>query len=214
MKLRRLIKYKRSCSAHESGGSFRAILEGGWQLSGALVVSCESVNSAFNENQSVLGSGVLTELVEMFADADCLLDQVVEIFRELRGHSFFLQNAENLGPGDFFNLRHTLHISEVDADLRGGESLLGQFFNELDNVAGSEVNPCWGALAIRKTSSGDALALGVHFRHSNVVSTTKTKWRHSGEPAVSLNLLGLARSFLFFFNNNKSLPISPPCNPS
>ena len=92
---------------------------------GALIVASESVNSAFDENESEFRSSVLTEAVDMLADADCLFDEVVEIFRDLRSHSFFLENTKNLGAGDFLDLRNTLHISEMDADLRRSESFFG-----------------------------------------------------------------------------------------
>ena len=75
-----------SCSDESScglGGVFPLVGE----TAGALVVPGESVDSGLDVDESVLGVFVLSELLQVLADADGLLDHAVDIFGELGGTS-------------------------------------------------------------------------------------------------------------------------------
>ena len=60
----------------------------GWELSGTSVVSGESVDSGLNENESVFGVDVLSELLKVLSDAQSLLDHAVEVLRDLGGAAY------------------------------------------------------------------------------------------------------------------------------
>ena len=60
----------------------------------------QSVDSALDKNQPELGVFVLPVSLQMLPDGDCLLDKVVDILRQLRGHSLPLQDTQDLVAGD------------------------------------------------------------------------------------------------------------------
>ena len=55
-----------------------------WELLGGSVVSSESVDSGFDQNESEFGIFVLSEFFQMLSDGNSLLDEVVEIFWDFR----------------------------------------------------------------------------------------------------------------------------------
>ena len=96
------------------------------------VVSGKSVDSALHKNQPELSILVLSVSLQVLSDIHCLLDQMVQVLRNLRSKSVFLQDSENLIAGDTLNLGDAIVVSENDADLRGRGALLGQFDNLFD----------------------------------------------------------------------------------
>ncbi len=68
-----------------SGG--RLVLPVGLQCLALLVVSGKAVNTTLNQNQAKLGVLVLAVLLQVLADVDGLLDEVVQILRELRSQA-------------------------------------------------------------------------------------------------------------------------------
>ena len=64
-----------------------SLLPVGREFLGSLVVSSQSVHSALDENESKLGVLVLTVALQMLAHRHRLLDQMVQIFRDLRAQS-------------------------------------------------------------------------------------------------------------------------------
>ena len=60
----------------------------------------QSVDSALDKNESELGVLVLPVPLQMLPDADSLLDQVVAILGQLRGHALALQDSEDLVASD------------------------------------------------------------------------------------------------------------------
>ena len=63
------------------------VLPGGWELALGLVVTSQSVDTGLDKNETVLGVDVLAVAFQVLADADGLLDKMVEILRDFRGHS-------------------------------------------------------------------------------------------------------------------------------
>ena len=81
------------------------LLPGRWELLGALVVACQPVDTALDQNQSELGVLVLAVPLQMLAHGDGLLDQVVQVLGNLRAqswtshtHSSQLHNIDNAFP--------------------------------------------------------------------------------------------------------------------
>ena len=58
------------------------------------------MDSALNKNEPELSILVLPVPLQMLPDGDCLLDQVVDVLRESRGHPLTLQDTEDLVAGD------------------------------------------------------------------------------------------------------------------
>ena len=65
------------------------------------------MNSALDKNKSELGVLVLPVPLKMLPDGNCLLDQVVAVLGQLRGHALALQDAQDLVAGDEPDLNRT-----------------------------------------------------------------------------------------------------------
>ena len=61
---------------------------GGRKLASSSVVSDESMDSRFDQNESELGVFILSISFKMLSDGNSLLDQVVKIFRDLRSATY------------------------------------------------------------------------------------------------------------------------------
>jgi hypothetical protein len=61
---------------------------------GLSVVSGESVDSGFDENESVLSVLVFSALLHVSSNVNCLLNQAVDIFRDLGGAAYTVINIE------------------------------------------------------------------------------------------------------------------------
>lgn len=69
----------------KSGSGGGLVLPGRRQNTNRLVVSGKSVDSGLDENESELGVGILSVLIEVLSDGNSLLDKVVKILRNLGG---------------------------------------------------------------------------------------------------------------------------------
>jgi phosphomevalonate kinase len=64
------------------------LFPGDWQSSGSLVVTSESVNSAFNQNQSEFATKIFVVSFKMLAQRNSLFHQVIQIFWNSWGQSY------------------------------------------------------------------------------------------------------------------------------
>ena len=90
------------------------------------------MDSALDEDESELAVLILSVSLQVLSIVDSLLDQVVEIFRDLGGKTVLLQDSEDLVSGDSLNLGDTVVVSEDDTNLRGRGALLGELNNLFD----------------------------------------------------------------------------------
>jgi hypothetical protein len=67
-------------------------LEGGRELTLGAVVASETVDTRLDQNQAELGVLVVTVALEVLADGDGLLDEVVQVLRELGSESVGLED--------------------------------------------------------------------------------------------------------------------------
>lgn len=81
---------------NEGGSSRGLVLECWSDGTDLLVVSCETVNSRLDENQTELRVGILAVALEVLSDRDGLLDQVVKVLWDGWGKTFGLENSEDL----------------------------------------------------------------------------------------------------------------------
>jgi len=134
-------------------------------LAGLSEISAESVDSGFDENESVLSIGILSVLFKMLSDGDSLLDEVVKIFGDLRSTTVLLEDSEDLSTSEESNLGDTVLISQDNTDLRGGETLLGELDDEFSNSSGGKGDPLGSLSSERESAGADTFTVGMHTTH-------------------------------------------------
>jgi len=149
----------------EGVGLLGVVLPGGGERLNVTVVAGESMDTGLNANEAELGVAILAELLKMLADADGLLDEVVEVLGNLGGEAGLLKNTEDLGAGDSLDLGDAVGVTEGDTDLGGGGALLGELDDLFNDVVGGDLDPAGGRLAVRQAAAGNTLAGGVHSSH-------------------------------------------------
>merc|ERR1711981_196471 len=97
------------------------------------VVSSQSVDSGFNQNQSKFTVLVLSVLVQMLSHSNSLLNKKVQIFRQVNRNSVGLQDSQDLVSSDVLGLRNAHLISQVNADGRWSETHLLKLQDGRDN---------------------------------------------------------------------------------
>ena len=90
---------------------------GWWECLDLSVVSCESVDSGLDQNESEFTVDISSEFLNMLSNIDGFLDKMVKIFWDGGGVSSNLQDSEDFRSGDTLNLWDTVLISENNTDL-------------------------------------------------------------------------------------------------
>lgn len=101
----------------QGGGGGRLVLPVGIELAGGAVVTSESVDTGFDQNQTELGVLVLAVALKMLAHGDSLLDEHVKILRDGRGEAVLLKDTKDLAASDRLDLGNAVLISQDDTDL-------------------------------------------------------------------------------------------------
>lgn len=139
-------------------------------------VPSKTVNTALDKDEVVLGrhilekhsqkqSGempVITHLavtLEVLAHLNGFLDQVVEIFGDLRSKTLRLEDTQNLVTSDEADLRNTVAVTELDTDLGGGNTLTSQFDDLFANLFRRRLEPRRRSAAVWQSRRADALSL-------------------------------------------------------
>ncbi len=117
------------------------------------------MDSALDENESELAVLILSVSLQVLSHVDCLLDQVIEILRDLRGKTVLLQDSENLVSGHSLNLGNTVVVSEDDTNLRGRGALLGELNNLFNQFVSGDLNPAGGSTSGGEASTCNTLAI-------------------------------------------------------
>lgn len=133
--MRLLLKVRLGDEGRRSG---RLVLPDGGQGLLDLVVTRETVDARLDKNESKLGVGVLSVLLQVTANVDGLLDEVVEILRQLRGQASHLEDAQNLGSSHALDLGDAGRVTKHDADLRRSQTLLRVLENLLLHLSRGE----------------------------------------------------------------------------
>lgn len=152
----------------QSGGSSGLVLPVWWQDSNSSVVSGQSVDSRFDQNQSELRVLVLSVLVQVLSDRDSLLDQEVQILWDLWSQTVGLQDSQDLVTSDNSSLGDTVSISQDNTNLRWSQTLSGVLDDLLNNFVSRELEPRRSVSRVWKSGGGDSLTL------NNVSMMSKT----------------------------------------
>jgi hypothetical protein len=70
--------------SNQGAGSCRLIFPVRWEFLGALIIAGKAVNTALNENKPELRVLILAVSLQMLAHSHSLLDQMIQILRDLR----------------------------------------------------------------------------------------------------------------------------------
>lgn len=97
------------------------------------------MNSALYQNKLVFRRVILAIPLHVLADRHSLFDQKVEILGELRGKTVGLQNSENFVTSHIRHLTDPVSVTKQNTDLRGGETLLGEFADMFVDLLGGEL---------------------------------------------------------------------------
>ena len=97
-------------------------------------------------------------LVEVLAHLDGLLDEAVEVLRDLRGEALLLEDAKDFAAGDVRDLRDAVRVPKDDADLRRRQALLRELSDVVDDLLGGDLEPRRGRPPVRQRGLRDALS--------------------------------------------------------
>jgi len=120
------------------------------------------VNSALDQNESELGVLVLSVALQVLADGDGLLHQVVQVLGKLRGKSVGLQEAEEGVASDALDLGDAEGITEDDTDLGRSVALLGQGANLSVDLTSGGLVPLRSSSLVWNGGGRNSLSLTVH----------------------------------------------------
>ena len=124
---------------------------------------------ALDQNKSELAILVLPVLLQMLADVDCLLDELVQVLGEIRAESVGLEDTDNFVSSHVLGLGNSVGITENDANLRGGQTLLGELADLVNNLSSGGLEPRGGGAAVGEGRTGNTLSV-------NECQKMKKKW--------------------------------------
>jgi len=130
------------------------------------------VNPGLDEDKPELGIPVLAVALQMLPDGHGLLDQMVDVLRQVGGGALGLEDAQDLVSGHEPDLCHTVGITKDDSDLGRGQTLLGQLEDLVLDVIRRELEPGRHRATVRQSRLGNSLSGGVHATHDEGLKGT------------------------------------------
>jgi len=91
-----------------------------------------------------------------------------------------LQNTDNLVAGYEFDLANTMGITQDNTNLRGSQTLLGEFADVVDHLIGGDLQPRRGSSSVRLGRTSNTFARSVHATHVEKMCLNKLPLRWSG----------------------------------
>lgn len=116
------------------------------------------MNPGFHENQTVSAVLVLPVPFQVTTDVDSLLDQLIEILRDLRSETCSLEDPEDLAPGEGVHVRDAHDITQDHTDLRRSEPTTSEFVDLFLDSIRLVLDPSRGGAAVGERGSGDTLS--------------------------------------------------------
>ncbi len=123
------------------------------------------MDSALDKDEMKLGVLVLSVLLEVLTHSDGLLDEVIQILRDLGSHTLGLEDSQDLGSSHALQLGDSEGISQGDTDLRRGQTLLSQLNNVLNDILGLELQPRRRTALVRQSRARDTFSLSINTTH-------------------------------------------------
>jgi hypothetical protein len=154
------------CLGNHGTGGGRLVLPVSRKLSGGSVVTSQSVDSGFDQNQSKLGVLVLSVSLQVPTNLNGLLDKHVQVFGNFRGKAVGLEDSNNLLSGDRLDLGNTIGVTQDDTNLRGGQTLLGKLAHVVFDIGSRDLVPRRRSALVRKGTLGDTLSGSMHTTHA------------------------------------------------
>lgn len=129
------------------------------------------MDSGLDQNQSELGVLVLSVSLQVLSDSDSLLDQEVQVLRNLWSQTVGFQDSQDLVTGDDLSLGNTVSVSQQDTDLGRSQTLSGVLDDLLNNLVGGQLEPSWSISRVWKCGGGDTLSLNLLVNLQQELST-------------------------------------------
>ena len=143
--------------SNDSTGSGRLVLPVSRKLSGGTVVTSQSVDSRFDQNQTEFGVLVLAITFQVLTNLDGLLDKHVKILGNFWGKTVGLKDTNDLLSSDRLHLGNTIGIPKNHTNLRWSQSLLGKLADVFLNIVGGDLKPRRRRALVWEGSLGDCL---------------------------------------------------------
>lgn len=99
-----------------------------------LVIAGQTVDAALHQNEAELGVLVLALALQVLAHGNGLLDQAVQVLRDLSSQAVSTQDTQDLGASDAGSGWDTLLIPEQDTNLGWAQTLLGHLANHVHKL--------------------------------------------------------------------------------
>ena len=124
-----------------SGGWF--VFPVWWQDRNGSVVSSQSVDSWFDQNQSELRVLVFSVSLQVLSDRDSLLDQEVQIFWNFWSQTVGFQDSQDLVTSNNLGLWNTVSISQDNTNRRWSQTLSSVLDDLFNNIIAGQFEPWW-----------------------------------------------------------------------
>lgn len=123
------------------GKERNVLLPGRRQSLDGLVVAGQTVDTRLDQNKTELGIEILAVNLEVLADVNGLLDQEVQILRDLRGETVGLKDTDDLVTSHVLDQTDTVGVTEDNTNLGGSHTLLGELANLVGNLGRRNLQP-------------------------------------------------------------------------
>jgi len=123
------------------------------------------VDSGLDQNEAELGVLVLAVALKVLADSDSLLDQHVQVLRNIGGEAAGLEDSQNSVTSDDLDLGDSVGVTEDNTDLRRSGTLLGQLADLVDDLLGGGLHPRGSGARVGDGGGRNALAIAVKSTH-------------------------------------------------
>lgn len=123
------------------------------------------MDSGLDQNQAKLRVLVLAIAFQVLADLDRLLDEHVQVLWNFGSKTVGLQDAYHLLSGNGLDLGDSIRVTQDDTDLRGGQTLLGEFADVVLDIGGRDLEPRGGGASVGEGTLGDTLSGSMHTTH-------------------------------------------------
>lgn len=117
------------------------------------------MDPAFNEDQPKFWILILPIPLQMLPDSHCLLYQVIQVLRNLRGKTVSLQDTQYLAASNALDLCNAMRVTEKNTNLRWRQPLLSKLADVFIDFLGGDLEPARRSPLVRKSWRGNTLSV-------------------------------------------------------